>query len=82
MKQKNLQNLKMCSPQLEEEDRPNSTTLHSTSTSVSSQPKRHMKNFCQRGLNTRKANGLPGTGTLETQESPRTITLNLTASRE
>ena len=66
MKQKkSTESKNVLTSQQEEEDRPNSTTLQFTSTSVSSQPKRHIKNFCQRGLSTRKANGLPLTASRE-----------------
>lgn len=60
----------LTSQQEEEENCPNSIIVQSTSTSVSSQPKRHIKKICQRGLNTREANGLPGTGTQETRNPP------------
>lgn len=44
--------------------------------SLSSQPKRHVKKkkICQRGLSTRKANGMPGT---RHPGNPQTTTLNL-----
>lgn len=46
----------LTSPKKEEEKYLNSIILPSSSTVVSSQPKRHIKKNCQRGLNSRKAN--------------------------